>query len=73
MMRDVVAPTFIQRKLSEKTDMGLLTDPRAFSVVILVLFGLATVRYAFAGDWGQVIYNGCACGLNIAVTFMFPK
>lgn len=50
-----------------------LTDPRAFSVIILVLFGLATIRYAFVGDWAQVMYNGCAFGLNIAVTFMFPK
>ena len=53
--------------------MSWLTDPRVFSVAILVLFGLATVRYALAGDWAQVIYNGCACGLNMAVTFMFPK
>lgn len=53
--------------------MSWLTDPRFFSVVILVLFGLATVRYAIAGDWAQVVYNGCAFGLNLAVTFMFPK
>ena len=53
--------------------MAWITDPRFFSVTILVLFGLATVRYAVAGDWAQVVYNGCAFGLNVAVTFMFPK
>ncbi|MES2877537.1 MAG: hypothetical protein V4713_03875 [Pseudomonadota bacterium] len=53
--------------------MNWLADPRAFSVIILILFALATIRYAFAGDWAQVIYNGCAFGLNVAVTFMFSK
>ncbi len=53
--------------------MSWLADPRFFSVIILALFGLATIRYAFAHDWAQVIYNGCAFGLNVAVTFMFPK
>lgn len=53
--------------------MSCFTDPRVFSIIILVLFGLAAIRYAFAGDWAQVLYNGCAFGLNVAVTFMFPK
>lgn len=51
--------------------MAWLADPRAFSIAIIVLFALATVRYAIAGDWGQVVYNGAATALNVAVTFMF--
>ena len=53
--------------------MAWLTDPRIFSIIILALFALATIRYALTGDWAQVLYNGCAFGLNVAVTFMFPK
>lgn len=53
--------------------MNLLLDPRAFSVAIIIMFGLATIRYAIAGDWPQVVYNFSAVTLNVAVTFMFKN
>ncbi|MGI4938058.1 MAG: hypothetical protein ACRYF5_15165 [Janthinobacterium lividum] len=47
-----------------------LTDPRAFSILIIVLFFLAAIRWAFAGNWPQTAYWLAAGVLNIAVLAM---
>jgi hypothetical protein len=51
----------------------ILTDPRVFSVCIVVLFALATMRYAFARDLKQTLYWGGGFILNFAVTFLADK
>lgn len=50
--------------------MRYLTDPRAFSVLIIALFVLAALRWAFAGNWPQVIYWASGAALNCAVLAM---
>jgi hypothetical protein len=47
-----------------------LLDPRAFNVLILILFAAAAIRWAVAGNWLQALYFLCAFGLNISVTWM---
>ena len=51
----------------------LISDPRFFPVVIMILFACAAIRYAIAKNWGQALYWGSALVLNIAVTFMIGK
>lgn len=50
--------------------MKLLSDPRLFNYLILILFALATIRWSFAGDWKQAGYWASALVLNIFVTAM---
>lgn len=50
--------------------MRLLADPRLFPILSMILFACAAVRYALAGNWGQVTYWVSAIALNYAVTFM---
>jgi hypothetical protein len=50
--------------------MKYLSDPRLFNIVILVLFALATIRWAFAGSLKQSLYWGGAFILNYAITFL---
>lgn len=50
--------------------MQLLTDPRAFSILIIVLFVLAAIRWACAGNWPQAVYWAAGAVLNIAVLEM---
>lgn len=48
--------------------MTWLADPRAFNVLIIVLFVAAAVRWAFAGNWPQAGYWLSAALLNVFVT-----
>ena len=50
--------------------LKLASDPRAFNVVILILFAITAIRWAFAKQWGQCVYWSSAFVLNFAVTFM---
>jgi hypothetical protein len=47
-----------------------LTDPRFFSAMVVLLFLLASIRWAFAGNLKQALYWGAGFVLNFAVTFM---
>jgi len=49
--------------------LNVLLDPRVFNIVLLALFGLATIRWAFAENWAQTLYFAGAFALNWAVTF----
>ena len=53
--------------------MSALLDPRLFNYVILILFTLATVRWAVAGAWWEALYWLGALILNAAVTWGFPR
>jgi hypothetical protein len=48
-------------------------DPRAFNVVIIVMFLAAALRWAIARNWPQAAYWIAAAALNVAVTFMAVK
>lgn len=50
--------------------MSCLLDPRAFNVLIIILFLAAAVRWAYAGNWPQSGYWASAAVLNIFVTTM---
>lgn len=48
----------------------LISDPRIFNVVILIMFAAATIRWGFNGNMKQTVYWASAFVLNYAVTFM---
>jgi hypothetical protein len=48
--------------------MTWLLDPRAFNVLIILLFIAAAIRWAFAGNWPQAGYWASAAVLNVFVT-----
>lgn len=48
--------------------MTWLTDPKLFNYIILVLFALAAIRWAFAGNIPQAGYWASAFALNVFVT-----
>lgn len=50
--------------------MKYFLDPRLFNVILLVLFALTTIRWAFAGSPRQTLYWAAAFLLNYAVTFL---
>lgn len=50
--------------------MKWITDPRLFNIVILILFGITTLRWACAGNLKQTLYFGGAFVLNYAITFL---
>ena len=49
--------------------MRLLAYPHLFPVLILTLYGLASLRYAVAQDWPRCSYWLIAGGLTINVTW----
>jgi hypothetical protein len=48
--------------------MNWILDPRAFNVLIILLFIAAAIRWAFAGNWPQAGYWASAAVLNVFVT-----
>jgi hypothetical protein len=48
--------------------MRLISDPRFFNWLILILFAAASIRWAFARNWTQSGYWASALLLNIFVT-----
>ncbi len=53
--------------------MIALSDPRAFNVVIMCLYALATLRWAFAGSWVDAWYWISALSITAAVTFGYER
>ena len=51
--------------------MKLFTDPKIFNYVIMVLYGLNVVRWAFACKWADVCYWLSALAITATVTFMY--
>ncbi len=48
---------------------ALLFDPRIFNYVIMTLYFLNSVRWAFAGSWADVSYWLSALAITATVTF----
>jgi hypothetical protein len=53
--------------------MQFLSDLRAFNFVILTLYAANSVRWAFAGSWGDCLYWAAAFQITAAVTWGFNR
>ena len=49
--------------------MNILMDPKAFNYLLILLYFLSAVRWAFVGSWMDVVYHLSAVGITAAVTF----
>lgn len=48
-----------------------IKDPRFFSYVIMVLYALNAIRWAFDKSIADVCYWLCALGITATVTFLY--
>ena len=48
-------------------------DPAVFNKVILVLYLINSIRWAFAGSWGDCLYWAAAFQITFAVTYGFNR
>lgn len=53
--------------------MTLLSDPKIFNYVILILFLCSTVRWIVAGSWGDALYWFSSFLINVAVTWGYTR
>jgi hypothetical protein len=51
--------------------MAWLLDPKLFNYVIMVLYALNAVRWAFAGKTADVCYWLSALAITATVTFLY--
>jgi hypothetical protein len=51
--------------------MKILFDPKVFNYVILTLYALNAVRWAFAGKIADVCYWVSAAAITATVTFLY--
>ena len=49
-----------------------LVDPRLFNFLIMGLYALNVVRWAWAGNWADALYWLSALGITATVTFGYP-
>lgn len=49
--------------------MSLFKDPRVFNYLIMSLYILNGVRWAYEGKWGDVAYWLSACAITASVTW----
>lgn len=53
--------------------MSIILDPRIFNYLILTLYMLNAIRWAFAGSWGDCLYWFAAFQITAAVTWGFER
>lgn len=53
--------------------MNILLDPKLFNYLILTMYFLNTVRWAFERNVGQIVYWLGAFIITFAVTFLMEK
>jgi len=51
--------------------INLLLDPRIFNFVIMILYGLNAIRWAFEGKIADVCYWMSALAITMTVTFLY--
>lgn len=51
----------------------LLSDPRLFNYLLIILFALCSVRWAIARSWPDTLYWGFGCALNAVVTWGYHR
>lgn len=59
--------------LAGEKRMKLLSDPRLFNYLLIILFALCSVRWAFARSWPDTLYWGFGCALNAVVTWGYHR
>lgn len=53
--------------------LSFLLSPKVFNYLILSLYLLNSVRWAFAGSWGDCLYWAAAFQITAAVTWGFQR
>lgn len=53
--------------------MSYLLDPRAFNFLIMGLYFANSIRWAFAGSWGDCLYWLAAFQITAAVTWGYQR
>lgn len=53
--------------------MNLITNPKIFNIIIMVLYVLSAVRFGFSGKLPDVIYSLSAAVLTATVTFGYER
>lgn len=53
--------------------MNLIFDPKIFNYIILALYAVNSLRWAFAGSWGDCLYWLAAFQITAAVTWGFSR
>lgn len=53
--------------------MSWLHDPKIFNYVILTLYAFNSLRWAFAGSWGDCLYWAAAFQITAAVTWGYQR
>lgn len=53
--------------------MNLLSDPKIFNYVIMSLYVANSLRWAFAGSWGDVAYWAGAFWITASVTWGYTR
>jgi len=51
--------------------MAMLTDPKAFNYLIMVLYLLNACRWAYECKWADVCYWISALAITATVTFLY--
>lgn len=51
--------------------MNLITDPKAFNYLIMVLYLLNACRWAYESKWADVCYWISALAITATVTFLY--
>jgi hypothetical protein len=51
--------------------MKTLADPKIFNYVIMVLYFLNALRWAYEGKWADVCYWLSALAITATVTFLY--
>lgn len=49
--------------------MRMLTDPKLFNYLILLLYILASMRWAYQRSWWDMVYWAGAAVLQVVITF----
>lgn len=51
----------------------LLLDPRVFNFVIMMLYGVNSIRWLVAGSWADCGYWAFALGITACVTWGYQR
>lgn len=53
----------------QRWTVNILRDPRIFSYIIMALYALNVLRWAYERKWADAAYWLCALGITLTVTF----
>lgn len=53
--------------------INIITDPRVFNNMIIILYGLSFIRFAYEFRWLEAVYMLSAMILTLTVTIMIGR